>query len=171
MPVMKGAFIMAAVNPYDPHFAVHNTELATDGLNRIKMNLKSDYALVAESPNEVILSNKTTTIDQEEIITLRHKVIPKVNTNAVITYPAPVKTGVMYTVGIDEVLRLHNESMDTNTDRPISAYLQIRHERSGDITDSVICEVLTRLVSIFWQDDGTFRVPDFVRSALQPTED
>jgi hypothetical protein len=160
-----------AVNPYTAHFAVQNTEVAEEGLNRVKMDLKTDYALVAESPNEVILSNKTTTIDQEEIITLRHKVIPKVNTNAVITYPAPVKAGVMYTIGIDDVLRLHNESMGTYTDRPISAYLQIRHERSGDITDSVVCEVLTRLISIFWQNDGTFRVPDFVRSALQPIED
>jgi hypothetical protein len=148
-----------------------NTVVADHPFNVIQLGLASNYALVSEDANEVILSNKTSPIDEEEIITLKYKDIPRVNTKCTITNPAVVKRGVSYTISLDCIKRTPNETLQTVVDRPISAYLNIRHDKNSEITEDNMKEILTRLVSIFFKDDGTFRVPDFVRSALKPTED
>lgn len=162
---------MSSVNPYTSHFSYSNNTVAQDGLNRIELGLKTNYAVTQLDDDVVQLSNKTAGLDTEEIITLRYKEIPKVNTPVTVTNPAAVKKAISYTVAIDELLRVHNETLNTDIDRPVSAYINIRHEKASDITEDVICEVITRLISVFWNDSGEFRAPDFMRSALLPDED
>jgi hypothetical protein len=163
---------MSACNEYTAQLsAATNTDVSDLQFNVISLGLATNYALVSEDANEVILSNKTSPIDEEEIITLKYKDIPKVNTRCSITNPAVVKKAVSYTISIDNVKRTENATLGTVVDRPVSAYLNIRHDKSSEITEDNVKEVLTRLVSIFFKDDGTFRAPDFMRSALKPIDD
>jgi hypothetical protein len=136
------------------------------------LGLKSNYAVVTDTSNEVVLVNTTTPIDQTEVVTLRHSVIPKVNTSSTLPVPnpAPVKTGVSYQVQSEVTLRTTGDD-GSITDHPIVFYTSIRHERSGDLTAAVVQEAFIRHISCFLKNDGTYRFNELMRSALQPATD
>lgn len=136
-----------------------------------KLGANTNYALISDEPNECITSNTTCPVDQEEIITYRSKRIPTVNTAATIQYPNPVKKGVQYTVSVEDVLRATDSVDGSVVDHPIVAYLVVRHDLSGDITDSDVATVVTRVVSAMRNDDGTWKFDKLRRSALKPTAD
>jgi hypothetical protein len=137
-----------------------------------QIGLKSNYAVVADTANEVVLVNTTTPIDQTEVVTLRSSVIPKVNTSSYLPVPNPaaVKTGVTYQIQTEVLLRTTSDDGNI-TDHPIVFYTHIRHERSGDITAQLVQEAFVRHLSMFTHNDGTYRFNELMRSALQPGSD
>lgn len=146
----------------------------TDGVDITPkaLGLKSNYAVVADTANEVVLVNTTTPIDQTEVVTIRSSVIPKVNTSGYLPVPNPAanRTGVTYQVQTEVLLRTTKDD-GTITDHPIVFYTHVRHERSGDITAELVQEAFIRHISTFMHDDGTFRFNEYMRSALQPSGD
>lgn len=136
-----------------------------------QLGAHSNYALISDEPNECITSNTTCPVDQEEIVTYRCKRIPSVNTAATIQHPNPVKNGVQYTVSVDDVLRATDSVDGSIIDHPITAYMVVRHDLSGDITDTDIATVVTRVVSAMRNNDGSWKFDKLRRSALKPTAD
>lgn len=148
------------------------TNLTTNTVTGYALGLVSNYAVVKDEPDEVILENKTTPLDCEEIITYRGRKIPKVSTSLTVANPAPVKAGVQYQIQVEECLRTTDDTdPDLIIDEPIVAYLTIRHPKSGHITTNVIEKVLKRLLSAIYRDDASSRLDDIMRLALRPTKD
>lgn len=151
-------------------FGYTNDVDSTHSVTPKVLGANSNYALISDEPTECITSNTTSPVDQEEIVTYRCKRIPSVNTAATIQYPNPVKNGVQYTVAVDDVLRVTTDDGVT-VDHPISAYFVMRHDLSGDIEDSDLATVATRVLSAMRNDDGTWKFDKLRRSALKPTAD
>lgn len=151
-------------------FGFTNTTASTSLVTPVDILANTNYALISDEPTECITSNTTCPVDLEEIVTYRSKRIPVVKTAATIQYPNLVKNGVQYTVSDDAVLR---EEFDdgTKVDHPIVAYLVIRHDLSGGITDQHIATVVSRLIGAMRNHDGTWKFDKLRRSALKPTAD
>lgn len=117
-------------------------------------------------------SNLTTPDEQQEVITLRFRRIPKVDTSDkfVVRYPAPVTTGVSYSATLEVSKRKVEDDGDT-TDHPIVCQISLRHESSADITDADIVEVLRRTLSVLFSNSGANRFDHLRRGAIQITTD
>lgn len=152
-------------------FGFTNKQAATKSVTPIKLGVLDNYALIKDEPTDVTLTNKTCKLDQAEVLSYMCTDLKSVTTAAEIRNPAPVRTGVQYTVKLDEVLTTTSDS-DANyrVDEPVVAYLVVRHPKSGNITDALVGEVVTRLVGACVREDGSWRFDDLMRSALKPTE-
>lgn len=150
-------------------FSFTNTSESEVTLKPIALGLISNYALVTDEPSEVRLDNKTAPLDQGEIVSFKAREIPKVATSLKNYYPAPVTTGIQYVIEVEEMLTTTVDSDATyRVDEPITAYLTIRHPKSGNITQAHITEVLQRLIGACLDDEGNWRFEELMRSALKP---
>lgn len=144
--------------------------------NTVKVTPKSlavvtNYANIEESSTQVVLDNKTSPLDQQELVTFNCRPLPIVNTKANVRYPAKVQSGVQYTVQIEEVLKTTStDDAAFRVDEPIVMSLMIRHPKSGNITPAIVTEVLCRLLGACQKADGSFRWSDLMRSALDPKD-
>jgi hypothetical protein len=152
-------------------FGFTNVTENTNDITPFKLGLLTNYS-AEDAPEQCEMNNKTTPIDVEELITYRAKKIPTVNTDLNIQYPSPVKSGVQYQVMIQDTLST-TDSSDPNfrVDEPIVAYLQVRHPRSGNITNAHVATVVTRLISSLFKEDGTWRFDDLMRLSERPVVD
>lgn len=137
------------------------------------LGLTSNYAVVKADPEECVLSNNTSSIDQPELVSFRFRRIPTVNSNLNIQYPAKVLKGVQYAVEIQEVIRETSTSADgcctIVVDHPVVMYLTIRHELSGAITPTILATIFERLLSALRREsDNSYRFDDLMRDALKP---
>jgi hypothetical protein len=136
------------------------------------LGLVSNYAVTKDTAREATLNNKTAAIDREEIISYRSWNFPELDTNLNIQYPAPVRNAVCYQVTAEETLTTTDtEDADFRVDEPIIVSLQIRHPRSGNITNDIVGQAVLRLISACRFDAGGWRFGDLMRSAERPVED
>lgn len=152
------------------NFGFSNNTASATTISPIALGLMTNYALVTDEPSEVRLDNKTAPLDQGEIVSFKSREIPKVATSLKNYYPAPVTTGIQYVVEVEEMLTTTVDSDATyRVDEPITAYLTIRHPKSGNITQDHIVQVIQRLVGACLNDSGEWRFEELMRSALKPT--
>lgn len=152
-------------------FGYTNTDTNEATMNSYALNVPSNYALLEDEPNQVIIDNKTAPLDQQELITYMAKPVNSVNTRATIQHPSGIKGGIQYVVKVEEVLStVSTEDENFRVDEPITAYLTVRHPKSGNITSSTITTVVERLLSACRTDSGDWRWDDLMRSAIKPTE-
>lgn len=152
------------------NFGFANESESTVTLKPIALGLTTNYALVTDEPSEVRLDNKTAPLDQGEIVSFKAREIPKVATSLKNYYPAPVTTGIQYVVEAEEMLSTTVEGDATyRVDEPITAYLTIRHPKSGNITQAHIVKVMQRLIGACLNDKGEWRFEELMRSALKPS--
>lgn len=151
-------------------FGYQNKTASTHQVTPVALSVVENYALVKDEPTDVTVTNKTCALDRAEVLSYMCTDLKQVTTAAEIRNPAPVRTGVQYTVKLDEVLTT-TSTTDANyrVDEPVVAYLTIRHPKSGNITDALVGEVVTRLIGACQKADGTWRFGDLMRSALKPT--
>lgn len=147
----------------------------TDSLNSVvpkKLGPTTNYAVKQDTADACILNNKTAPVDIEEIISYKSRDIAQVNTTLNIQYPSPVKSGIQYQVMVEDTLSTTDSAdADFRVDEPIVAYLTIRHPKSGNIGNTQIATVVTRLISALMREDGTWRFDDLMRSAERPVVD
>lgn len=153
-------------------FKFSNTTASTHDVTPIVLGLTSNYALEADTADQVVLNNKTAPIDAMEKVTFRSRAIGQVNHDLNLQYPSPVKGGIQYSVAVEDTL-VTEESTDATfrIDEPIVATLSIRHPKSGNITNALVAQVVTRLISCLLRADGTWRFDDLMRSAERPIVD
>lgn len=149
------------------------TNTAADTFNIVPVDVKaaSNYAVTQDEPTELVSSNKTAPIDQPEILTYRCQDLKTVNLAMKNMYPPTITTGVQYVVKLDELASL-TDSTDPSfrVDLPISAYLTIRHNKSGYVTSDMVASVVKRLLGACMKEDGTWRFNELMRSSLKPTD-
>lgn len=137
----------------------------------VDIGLTTNYALTADEPDECQIKNVTSPVDQGETITYQCRNISNVATSLENLYPAKVTTGVQYVVKIEDLISVTSDTdPEFRVDLPIVASLQIRHPKSGYISDEVVTTIVNRLLSASMKNDGTWRFDDLMRSALKPTE-
>lgn len=153
-------------------FKFTNTTDGSHTVTQKAIGITTNYASIQEDSNTAVLNNKTAPIDAEEVVTYRSKNLPKVDTGLNIQYPSPVKTGIQYQIMVEDTLST-TDSADPSwrVDEPIIAQLTIRHPRSGNITNDIVGQVVTRLISAAMKADGTWRFDDLMRGAEKPVVD
>lgn len=153
-------------------FPYGNKTVSQNPVNTVELGLVTNYALMADSNDQVKLNNKTAPIDGQEIVTIRARDVNQVINDLNIQYPSPVKKGVQYSVRNEMSLRT-TDSDDTSwqVDEPIVVTIGIAHNKSGNFTNAIVGEALERTVSAFRRADGTWRFDDLMRSAERPIVD
>lgn len=133
-----------------------------------RIGLTTNYSFTADTSEECTLDNKTAPIGSE-LITYQCRDIKSINTALNVQYPSPVKSGVQYTIKLEELARV-SDSVDTSfcVDEPIVITLSVRHHKADLITNGVITTAFKRLISAIERTDGTFRFDDLMRSAERP---
>lgn len=130
-----------------------------------------NYGKTADEPNVVVRSNKTCALDQGEVLTTRYNDLKKISTSQTIQNPLPIKDGCQYVIKLEEILRTVDSNGIIVGDEPIVAYLTIRHQKSGNITSTLIDEVVRRLLGACYASaDGTPYWNEFMRSFLNIPE-
>jgi len=153
-------------------FGFTNTTAGSHDVTQVALGLTTNYAVSTESADVAVLNNKTAPIDTEEIVTFRSRDIQQVNTNLNIQFPSPVRKGIQYQVMVEDTLSTTDSvDADFRVDEPIVAQLTIRHPKSGNITNALVGQVFTRLISAVMKSDGTWRFEDLMRQAERPVVD
>lgn len=146
----------------------NNTIRVSDVTQEYSLGMTTNYSVIKDEPNEVVLDNLTTPEVKQELITYRRSTIPTVNSELNIQYPAPKTGGVRYAVQVEEVVR-ETRGDGTYVDHPVVMYLTVRHPLSGAITESVLQETFERLLSTLRREsDNTYRFKYFMRGTLKP---
>lgn len=154
------------------HFSFTNTQDSTNKITLKTLGLVSNYAVSADTANQAILNNKTAAIDAQELVSFRTLSVKDVANNLDIRNPAPVRSGVQYGVQIEEVyITEDSDDPSFRIDEPIVLSINIRHPKSGNITEDVVAEVFKRAISTFVKADGSWRFGDLMRSAERPITD
>lgn len=148
--------------------AVTNVTVSTKTTPITELSVVSNYAKIEDEPTVCVLSNKTCPLDQGELVTYRSVEIPKVSTTQKLQNPSKIRNGVQYIVKVEEILRTKDANGVTICDEPIVAYLTIRHQKSGNISEAMVQQCLSRLNGALYKLDGTSRIGDLMRSALVP---
>jgi hypothetical protein len=150
-------------------FLFTNTEAGSHTVTQVALDLVGKYALAEDSSNTTVLNNKTAPIDAMEIVTFRSRDIAKVNTDLVMSNPSKVLRGIQYGVQVEETLVTTDDADTTfRLDEPIVVTLNIRHPKSGNITNDLVAQAVTRAISSLMRADGTWRFDDLMRSAERP---
>jgi hypothetical protein len=149
-----------------------NTSPNEHPVTPIQLDLVSNYALNKDDADLCVLANKTAPIDQEELVTFRTRLLPKLDTYLNIQNPAKVKGGIQYSATV-EAVRTTTDTEDSSfrVDEPIVASLSIRHPRSGNFDATAVDQIITRLIGTIYKADGTTRIADMMRGAERPIED
>jgi hypothetical protein len=151
------------------NFLFTNTSPATVDLTPVALDLISNYAVQTDTANEAALNNKTAPIDAMEIITFRSRNIDRVNNGLNIQNPSRVPGGIQYGVQVEETaVTTDDTDASFRVDEPIVVTVNIRHQKSGNITNDIVGEAVTRAVSALRRADGTWRFDDLMRSAERP---
>jgi hypothetical protein len=149
-------------------FKFTNTTDSTVDITPKQLDVVDNYAVERDTARAAILNNKTAPIDAQELIEYRSALIAEVNNDLNIQNPARVGKGIIYSVQVQDTLVTEDSDTDFRVDEPIVATLQVRHPRSGNISGSIVGDVVTRLISACRYADGSWRFDDLMRSAERP---
>lgn len=134
------------------------------------MSLVTNYAKREELSTKCVLDNTTCPLDQPEYVTFTCSRIKKVDSPIPNHYPPKVSDGVAAKIQLAELLKTTvNEDPTFRVDSPIVAELRISTTTGGYVTVDHVQAIVDRLVSALYKDDGTSRLSELLRSALEPT--
>lgn len=161
-------------------FSYSNNTAAVQYEPTVALGMATNYARITDEPDMARVSNKTASIEQPELITYRSNPIDKVSTANVVRNPAPVTSGVQYTVKLETIDR--NEVNGVVYDEPIAVWLTIKHTASNNWDNAKVSSIVKRLLSACVKgqtttgsaaalSDSNWRFEDLMRSALMPTQD
>lgn len=148
-----------------------NTTAGEVAIKPVKLGLVSNYAKIQDTPDACVMTNKTSPLDQGELVTIRYQKLDKVTTSQDLAYPLPERGGCQYVYKVEDILRTTDESGKVICDEPIVAYLTIRHQRTGNITPEIISQVVSRVAGVFVSNGGTYRFRDTMRGDCSPDAD
>lgn len=158
-------------------FGVGNDTASEHTIAPIALSTVTNYAKTVDTPELARIKNKTTSLEQQEMISYRSRPIKKVGPDIVVYNPGPVQDGVLYSIDLQMILR-ESRSDGTIIDHPIEAWLTVKHDVAAAWTtpnsttgESYVGHVAKRLLGACYTDDGDERFDDLAKSALVPTND
>lgn len=139
-----------------------NTHVTSDVFKFYALGLGTNYAKRIASSDSISYDNKTAPDDQTELLTWKAQDIKKVDSPIKNYYPAKVQNGVQVTA---QAAELASETVEGNRcDYPVVSSIQIRTCKG--MPESLLQEAFERNVSMFYDDNGNFRLPDAIRHSL-----
>ena len=148
-----------------------NKTASTSLVTPVDIKVVTNYAKIEDEPQVCVLSNRTSPLDQGELVTYRSNELDKVSSSQVIQNPTPVRNGVQYVIKVEDILRTTDSVTGQIVDEPVVAYLTIRHQKTGNITPAIVADVVSRCVGACRRSNGTWRFDDLMRSAVAPIVD
>lgn len=153
-------------------FGFTNTTAQTTGLiNGKKLGMYSNYDAKEFTSNSTLLRNSTCPIDKDELVSVRTKDIPRIDSNLNIEKASPIKGGIEYSVQTQVVAAITDDATGISYQEPIVLTTTIRHHKNACLTGSIISQLLERHVSAFYQDDGTERFSRLMTGCETPKAD
>lgn len=148
-----------------------NRQTITESIQMYDLAIATSYAVIIDEPSQVVLDNRTASLDQQELISFRRRKVAQVNTDLNLQYPPKVKGGVSYAAQ-SELTVVNEDSVLGREDLPSKMYLTLVHTLNGAMTNAILNEQFDRLVSALPRTvvDGKV-VIDFLalaRGALRP---
>lgn len=154
--------------PYTKSYGFTNNDDNTHYVSPKKLGLVTNYAKLQDSPDACVMTNKTSPLDQGELVTIRYQKLEKVSTSQDLAHPMPERAGVQYVYKVEDILRVTDENGVVVSDEPIIAYLTIRHQRTGNVDKQAIMQVVQRVLGVCISDEGTSRFEDTMRGDCSP---
>lgn len=152
-------------------FGFSNTTANTTTVAPVKLGLVTNYAKIQDTPDACVMANKTSPLDQGELVTIRYQKLDKVSTAQDLAYPLPERGGCQYVYKVEDILRTTDSNGKIINDEPVVAYLTIRHQRTSNITADIIKQVACRVLGVCISDTGTMRFVDTMRGDCSPDAD
>lgn len=145
-----------------------NTTDSTKSVTLKQLGEFSNYAKITDEPTFAELSNKTSPLNQRELLSFRCE---RQNiSNSTLAYPDVSRDGVFYVGKLKDVLRVTDG--DSITDHPFEIYLAVKHDVAYNWTNSDVAGQLSRLLGGFYDEtNAKWRFEDLMRSALVPVND
>lgn len=139
-------------------------------LKPVDINPVTDYAERVNSSDDCQYVNNSSPIDQSEVISFKTADLKQVNQPQTNLYPPTVPAATQFVVKVDELLSVTDDNnADYRVDLPISAYLTVRFNKSGQISADDLQVVVNRLIGMMYKDDGSSRIPELMRQCIRPT--
>lgn len=138
------------------------------------LNYHADYRVVQDEPNEVIITNLTSPIDQPERIRWACSEVKDIYRNSGIdpTLYYPTRRGTQILAQITDIFSItDNDVPDYLALLPISAHLVIRVPNNDLISEAVVTAETSRMIATLYETAGTTvlpRVRSLLRGALMP---
>lgn len=138
-----------------------------------KLQVASDFALKSQTPNEVVLTNKTSPIDAPETMRMSTSRVANIYNNTGIekAYQTLSKEGASLLIQDNTVLRLVDETTSSSVaDLPVSVHIVLKYPKHPEITEVQVTEAAKRLFSgLFYDADNNNRVKELIRGSLKPS--
>ena len=155
---------------YTTTFSGTNVTASTKPVTPTSVGPVTNYAVLSDEPTQVVTDNKTCPLSKGEKITYMYSDLKKVSTTLDIQNPAPVQTGVQYVVKIEAIATTTSTTDATyRVDEPVVAYLTVRHQKSGNITNDMVAQLVNRMLGAARTEAGEWRFNDLMRGSLRPT--
>lgn len=138
-----------------------------------KLGELSNYSIVEDEAGVTMLANVTSPVDQLERISIKAQTIPEVKVSQGISNPAPVKTGVQYSIKVEDIYSTTDDTDPTyRVDEPIVVTLTVKHNQSATFSSALVFETIGRAVSALMYDSGNkSRIAALQRLSTRPTAD
>lgn len=151
----------------------NTTESETKAVTLYNMGETTNYALVEDEPTKVVLDNITAPVNASELLQYRAKRVNSVNTKLSLPAKSDVtQKAVQYAIQLDgDIVTTDSADATFRHDDPVIMYVTVIHPLSPYITDTLLGQHFSRLVSAMQKEDGSWRFKEIMRSALKPTSD
>lgn len=141
------------------------------------LSYAKDFAVTRDTPDEVVITNTTSPIDQPETIRFGYTTVADVYRNTGIdpSVAAVSKRGASIVIQLNDILRVscgsETSCSPVQFDLPISTHIVVKVPINQYITaDLVKQEVLRNVAALFGTGEVTSaRIDSLLRHALQPT--
>lgn len=134
-----------------------------------------DFAVKRNQPEEVILTNTTSPVDQPETIRFGYQQIADIYKNTGIdpSYMSVTRRGISLVCQVNDVLRVTPDDPSVGVyDLPISAHVVIKTAVNQNVTADLVMQVALRAVSSMFSTGSitSERLNAMLRDSLVPSE-
>lgn len=146
-----------------------------------ELSYSSDFSVKSETPNEVVITNVTSPLDQPETIRFAQQPVKDIYNGTAVdpTAMSVARQGISLVVQVNDILRVTPDGGENNCccdggymDFPISTHIVIRTPVAQYITADTIMTVVKRnFAALFGEgaDVTSARLNQMLRGALKPS--
>lgn len=150
-------------------WGVTNSTASTATAAMQVLGVSSNYGRVEDEPTRCTLSNKTSPLDQPEVIAYKARQ-EKISVTT-LANPPKSRDGVYYGSSVN-IIRRETRDDGSVYDHPLGCTISFKHDTGHNWSDEEVLFVLARAISTLYNEtDSAWRFKDLQRSALAPVED
>lgn len=142
---------------------------------RIDLSYAADFLVQSESPTQVVLANRTSPLDQLEVITLQYRNVSDIYQSVPSIDPSAYaisRAGRTVTAIVQDVARTVDSGDPTfRQDLPVRATVSLAAPLNSDITNDQLLSVIMRAVSAWFNNltVTSVRTGELVRGGMKPS--